>query len=192
VLLATRLPPTLGPVGIGPGNDEGDPMTVPEPRSARPRRVVATYPDYAQAERSVDYLSDHDFPVERTAIVGRDLEMVEQITGRLTYWGAAGRGASSGAVAGALIGWLFGLFGWVNPLVAGLLLALYGALIGAAVGALVGVIGHALTGGRRDFSSTPGFRASSYDLLADDEVADDAVRVLQEAGAPGVGRPATT
>src|SRR5690606_19151582 len=125
VLLATRLPPTLGPVGIGPGNDEGDPMTVPEPRSARPRRVVATYPDYAQAERSVDYLSDHDFPVERTAIVGRDLEMVEQITGRLTYWGAAGRGASSGAVAGALIGWLFGLFGWVNPLVAGLLLALY-------------------------------------------------------------------
>src|SRR5690349_2901550 len=76
---------------------------------ARPRRAIATFRSYEAAERAVDYLSDHGFPVERSAIVGRDLEYVEQVTGRLTY----GRAALNGAV----IGWLFGVFNRFNPVV---------------------------------------------------------------------------
>jgi hypothetical protein len=156
---------------------------------AEPQRIVASYPTYAQAEQAVDYLSDQDFPVQRAAIVGRGLEMVEQITGKVTYLSAAGRGAASGAVAGALIGWLFGLFDWMTPLIASLLLALYGLVFGAVIGALIGLAGHALSGGRRDFSSMPGFKAQSHDILVDAEVADQAVNLLRSAN---VGDPETT
>ena len=94
----------------------------------------------------------------------------------------------SGAVLGALFGWLFGLFDWVNPLIAGLLLALYGAIFGAVLGGLLGLLAHAMTGGRRDFSSVAGMRADSYDVLVDAEVADGAAQLLEAAGAPGRGR----
>ena len=69
---------------------------------------MGRFSSYEEAERVVDYLSDHGFPVERTAIVGRDLEYVEQVTGRMTYARAALAGALNGAVIGFLIGWLFG------------------------------------------------------------------------------------
>ena len=81
------------------------------------RRAVASYPSYAEAERAVDSLSDRRFPVERTAIVGRDLEYVEQVTGRMSYGAAALRGALTGAFVGFLVGWLFGLFDWFDPIV---------------------------------------------------------------------------
>jgi hypothetical protein len=152
--------------------------------------VVASYPTYAGAERAVDYLSDHRFPVERAAIVGRGLSSVERITGRLTIWRAAAQSAGQGAVLGALFGWLFGLFDWVNPVISGLLLALYGAIFGAVVGGLLGLFGHAVTGGRRDFSSVAGMRAESYDVLVDAEVAPQAIQLLDAPGGPGRGRAA--
>ncbi|MGM1062911.1 general stress protein [Saccharothrix sp. Mg75] len=150
--------------------------------------VVGSYPTYADAERAVDHLSDQRFPVERTAIVGRGLSSFEQVTGRLTTGRAAGQSAVSGAVLGALFGWLFGLFNWVDPLVSGLLLALYGAVFGAVLGAVLGMIGHAMTGGRRDFSSVAGMRADSYDVLVDAAYAAQAGQLLDGAGAPGRGR----
>ncbi|MFC4852835.1 general stress protein [Actinophytocola glycyrrhizae] len=166
--------------------------TFPDPSSTPvSRRVVANFDDYAEAERAVDYLSDNKFPVQRTTIVGRGLDLVEQITGRRTYLSAAGRGAASGAVVGALFGWLFTAFGWLEPAIASLLLALYGAVFGAVVGAvlgaLLGVLGHAGTGGQRDFSSQPTFRAHSYEVHVDNEVADEAQRLLSSDSAPGIG-----
>lgn len=152
--------------------------------------TIASYPTYAEAERAVDYLSDQRFPVQRVAIVGRGLSSVEQITGRLTTWRAAAQSAAQGAVLGALFGWLFGLFDWVNPIISGLLLALYGAIFGAVLGGLLGLVGHAFTGGRRDFSSVAGMRAESYDVLVDAEVAPQALRLLDSPGAPGRGRAA--
>lgn len=44
----------------------------------RCRRIIAVFDDYAAAERAVDRLSDLRFPVERVAILGHDLQMVEQ------------------------------------------------------------------------------------------------------------------
>ena len=81
------------------------------------RQVIATFDNYADAERAVDYLSDQRFEVNRVAIVGRELEYVEQVLGRMNYGGAALRGAGSGALVGALIGWIFGLFNWIEPLI---------------------------------------------------------------------------
>jgi hypothetical protein len=149
----------------------------------QPRRVVASFSSYRDAERAVDLLSDRRFPVQRVAIVGRDLQTVEQVTGRLGYGRAALNGAAQGAVLGLLFGWLFGLFNWVDPLVAGLTLALYGLLWGAVVGALLGLLLHALSGGRRDFASIGGVRATRCDVMVDEEVADDAARILSQQSA---------
>src|SRR3954468_220013 len=149
-----------------------------EPRT--PRRVVASFGSYEEAERAVDLLSDRKFPVERTAIVARDLEYVEQVTGRMTYWRAMGLGALSGAMIGLLIGWLFGLFNWFDPVVSAFWLALDGLWFGALVGALMGLITHALTGGRRDFAAVGAMQARHYDVLVDEPFAEEAERVLGE------------
>jgi hypothetical protein len=151
----------------------------------QPRRVVASYSSYRDAERAVDFLSDRRFPVERVAIVGQDLRTVEQVTGRMGYGRAALNGAAQGALLGLLFGWLFGLFNWVDPVVTSLTLALYGLLWGAVVGALLGLLLHALTGGRRDFASVGGVRATRYDVMVDEEVADDASRILSQQPASG-------
>jgi hypothetical protein len=52
--------------------------------------------------------------------------------------------------------------------VASITLAVYGLLRGAVVGALLGLLLHALSGGRRDFASVGGMRASRYDVMADE------------------------
>jgi hypothetical protein len=143
-----------------------------------PRRVIATFDDYADAERAVDYLSDQGFEVNRVAIIGRDMEYHEQVIGRLNFGGAALRGAGSGALVGALMGWIFGLFDWIDPLLSALVLACYGLLFGAIVGALFGLLAHALQRGRRDFHSVGGLRPKYYDVVADAPVADRAVQLL--------------
>src|SRR5689334_12873073 len=90
--------------------------------------TVASYDDYAAAQRAVDRLSDDGFPVEQLDIIGSDLRLVERVTGRLTKGRAAAAGAASGAWLGLLMGFLFGIFSsgsWFGVLIVG-------ALIGAA------------------------------------------------------------
>lgn len=159
----------------------------------QPRRSVATYETYQEAERAVDHLSDQGFPVQRVAIIGQDVRLVEQVIGRMDYGRAALNGAASGALPGALVGWLFGLVDWVNPLVSSLLLALYGLIFGAIVGALFGLLLHAMQGGRRDFASVRAMEPSRYEVVADEEVADEAVRLLGGLQTTGAGeRPTPT
>jgi hypothetical protein len=146
----------------------------------RPLVSVGSYSDYAGAQAAVDALSDRGFPVERLQIVGSDMRIVEQITGRRGYAQAAFGGAGTGAVVGLVFGWFLGLFSLAEPLVSAFVLALWGVVIGAVVGAILGMIGHALSGGRRDFSSIGGVEATRYDVMADPQVADEAVRLLAE------------
>ncbi|WP_219414644.1 general stress protein [Pseudonocardia nigra] len=143
-------------------------------------RVVASFPDYAGAQYAVDALADRKFPVDGLAIVGANLQSYEQITGRRGYGRAALEGFLSGAVIGAIIGWLFGLFSFIDPLVSAFLLALWGILIGGVLGLVLGLIAHALSGGRRDFSSVATVRAERYDVLAAAEIADEAERAIAE------------
>jgi hypothetical protein len=147
-----------------------------------PRRVVASYTSYRDAERAVDHLSDNDFPVERVSIVGHDLEFVEQVAGRMTYGRAALHGALSGAMVGLLVGWLFAVFNWFDAVIGWGWLILDGLWFGALVGTLFGLLAHALTGGRRDFSSVSAIRANRYELLADEEVATQAEQLINRLG----------
>jgi hypothetical protein len=142
------------------------------------RRTIASYDTYREAERAVDYLAGRDFPVERVAIVARDLRLVEQVTGRIGYTEATLRGAASGALAGVLIGWLFGVFDWFNPVLAAGWLAFQGLWIGAGIGALMGFLLHALRRGERHFDSVAAISAEHYDVTADDQIAAEAARQL--------------
>ena len=152
----------------------------PEPGGAGSRRVVVSYGSYEEAQRAVDYLSDEGFPVERVSIVAEDLRFVERVTGRRGYGQAALQGASSGAIIGALFGFFVGLFSLLNPAFTALVLLLYGLIFGAIVGAIIGLIGQALSGGRRDFSSVGGMEAGRYNVMTDAEVAEEATRLLAE------------
>ena len=136
--------------------------------------TVASYDDYAQAQRAVDSLSDNGFPVEFLDIVGSDLRLVERVTGRLTKGRAAAAGAASGAWFGLMIGLLLGIFtsgSWFGLLVAG-------AAIGAAWGGLFGFMGHAATRGTRDFASARTLMALRYDIVARNGHADAARQAL--------------
>ena len=144
----------------------------------RPRRPIAAFDNYGDAERVVDYLSDNGFPVNRVAIIGSDVRMVEQIVGRMNYGGAALRGAGSGVVTGLLIGWLFAIFNWFTPVLANLTLIIYCAVFGAIIGAMFGLVVHALQGGRRDFASVRMVQRSGYEVVADEAVANQAKELL--------------
>lgn len=161
---------------VRPAGREGPAMA----GAQRVRRTVASFIRYVDAEDAVEYLATHKFPVERTAIVGEDVRMIEQIVGRVSYGRAALHGAGSGAVPGILIGWLFGVFDWFHPVIASIALAFYGLLFGAVIGALLGVLFHALQHGRRDFVAVRAVLPSRYELMVDDEVADVAAQLLAQ------------
>jgi hypothetical protein len=88
----------------------------------------------------------------------------------MTIARAALAGAASGAWFGLFIGLLFTLFStssWLAVL-------LSAVLIGAIWGAIFGAIAHALTGGRRDFTSRSTLQAGEYAVTVDADVADEA------------------
>ena len=138
------------------------------------RHSLGSFTSYEDAQRLVDRLSDDGFDVSTVAIVGCDLRTVEQVTGRLTTGRAALLGAAAGAWWGVFVGLVVALFSIsiIGPLVAGLL---FGAVFGAAFGA----IGHAASGGRRDFSSVKTLQAGRYEVLVSDAHAAAAERLLR-------------
>ncbi|GGP18012.1 hypothetical protein LDL08_07715 [Nonomuraea glycinis] len=143
------------------------------------RERLASYDTYQEAQKTVDYLSDHGFPVQGTLIVGVGLRSVEHVVARMTYLRAAGWGALSGAWFGLLIGLFFGIFATTaTSMVALLLWALLG---GAIAGALFGLIAHAAHGGRRDFVSETALVADKYEVLVDSEHAARAQELLGKA-----------
>jgi Heat induced stress protein YflT domain len=148
-----------------------------EASATAPKTTVATYGDYAAAERAVDHLSDQGFPVERVAIVGTGLKTVERIAGRLTTGRAALVGAAQGAMIGLLFGLLFGLF-FTGPDFLGVVL--YGLVAGIVFGATFGAVGQAMQGGRRDFASVRSMEAEQYEVQVDHEVSARAKQLLAE------------
>ena len=143
---------------------------------SRPTVTVASYPDYAAAQRAVDHLSDNKFPVEHSQIVGTGLSLVEHVTGRMTTGKAALAGAATGAWFGLFIGLLFGLFAETNWFA----VVITGIVIGAIWGAIFGAIAHAATRGRRDFSSVSSLQAKEYAISVPAEHAEQARQLLTQ------------
>ncbi|MEV8510745.1 general stress protein [Dactylosporangium sp. NPDC051484] len=147
-------------------------------RDAPPRATVtvATYPDYLGAQRAVDRLSDAGFPVDRVAIVGEDIRLVERVLGRMTVGRAALAGAGTGGWFGLLVGVLLGIFAvgsWWQVVV-------FAIVAGLLWGAVFGAIAHAMTGGQRDFASASELQAATYKLVVDAGYADRARQLLTE------------
>jgi hypothetical protein len=138
-------------------------------------QTISTHAGYLEAQATVDALSDAGFPVEHVNIVGRDIRIVEDVTGRLTTGKAALNGAAGGAWFGLLLGVLLGIF---LPAGSWIALALSAVVFGAIWGAVFGFAGHWATRGRRDFASRQRLEAGQYDILVDSAHADEAARVL--------------
>lgn len=165
-------------------------MSSPQFRALRPGlrldfpQSLGVYDDYAAAQQSVDFLSDHEFPVENCLIVGTDLKQLERITGRLTTGRVALGGMLSGAWMGLFVGLIFSLFTEESVWAMILSTALFGALFGL----VLALVGYAATRGRRDFSSVSMIVATRYEVLVEHKHAARARELLDTM--PGARRAA--
>jgi hypothetical protein len=146
---------------------------------------LGVYDDYPQAQRVVDHLSDHEFPVQNVVIVGTELKSVERITGRLTHGKVALAGAISGLWMGLFVGIAFALFSTRDQ--TGFLLTT--PLLGAVFGLIWSQVGFraATRGGTRDFSSISQVVATKYEVLVEHRFAEQARELLSRM--PGAGSP---
>lgn len=156
-------------------------MSMPSPSpAARPTlklefpQSLATYDDYAAAQRAVDFLSDQDFPVENCMIVGTDLKQIERITGRLTTGRVALGGLMTGVWFGLFVGLVLSLFGSANAVATILSTVLFGAVFGL----IWALVGYGFTRGRRDFSSVSQVVATRYEVLVEHKHAARARELL--------------
>ena len=137
---------------------------------------LAVYDDYAAAQKTVDFLSDKEFPVQHLMIVGTDLKRIERITGRLTWGRVAVGGILSGVWLGLFVGLIFSFF--VEKDVWAMILST--VLLGALFGLVWALLGYALTRGQRDFSSITQVIATRYEVLVEHKVAGQARELLSE------------
>lgn len=138
---------------------------------------VGVYDKYEEAQKAVDYLSDHEFPVQNIMIVGTDLKQLERVTGRLTRGRIAAGGLLSGAWLGGFVALIFAFFD-----AKGASLASFVATVafGAVFGLVWALIGYRLTGGARDFTSVTQVVATKYEVLAEHKVVARARELLTE------------
>ena len=139
--------------------------------------VLASYDNYLAAQEAVDKLSDDRFPVQKVAIVGVDLRMVEQVIGRMSWGRAAGGGLLTGAWFGLLLGLFVSFFAKAedsNPTT----LILLGLVYGAGFGIIFGLVSYWMTGGKRDFLSRSQILAHHYDVHVTTDGLAEARKIL--------------
>jgi hypothetical protein len=156
---------------VGPGGAMRPSLDLDFPQS------LGLFDRYEDAQRAVDYLSDHEFPVQNCMIVGTELRQVERVTGRLTYGRAAMAGAASGAWMGLFVGILLSLFSTGNNAFAAVVT---GILFGVVFGMAMGLATYAATGGRRDFTSVTQVVATRYEVLVEHKLLLRAQELLQQ------------
>jgi hypothetical protein len=122
---------------------------------------LGSYTTYGEAQAVVDFLADQRFEVETTQIIGSDLRMVEQVTGRLTWPRALVAGVASGAWFGVFVGLLLGILVTTSFLPA----LIWGLSWGVVFGAVFAAAGYGLTRGRRDFTSLRVTVPSRFEVL---------------------------
>jgi hypothetical protein len=148
---------------------------------------LGVYERYEQAQKAVDFLSDHEFPVQNCLIVGTELKQVERVTGRLTHGKVAAGGVLSGLWLGLFVGVIVSLFGSGNAWAAILSTMVFGAVFGL----LWALAGYAATRGQRDFTSISQVVATRYEVLVEHKFAQQARDLLAqlEGPTPGVTGP---
>ncbi len=139
---------------------------------------LGRYDTYDKAQRAVDYLADHEFPVQNVLIVGTDLKQLERVTGRLTRGRAALGGLISGAWLGLFVGFIFALLDTQSG--AGFSGVVATVALGAVFGVVWGLIGFQLTHGPRDFTSVTQVVATQYEVLVEHKFAAQAREMLTQ------------
>ncbi|HJE52582.1 MAG TPA: hypothetical protein K8V15_11515 [Tessaracoccus flavescens] len=137
---------------------------------------VGEFPTYEEAQAAVDYLSDQKFPVENVMIVGTNLKVLERVTGRRTWATVIGEGVVSGISTGLFVGLMLMLF--VSP--GNINMLLVGLLMGIIFGIIARALAYTLSGGKRDFNSARQIIATSYEVLAEHKVAQQARDLLAQ------------
>ncbi|WP_417216301.1 general stress protein [Arthrobacter sp.] len=131
-------------------------------RLALPRgEILGRYDSYLDAQKVVDYLADHDFPVAGVSIIGNDLKTVERVTAKLSYPKVALAGAAQGAMFGIFVGLILSIFGPNG----GVTQILSSVGLGIAIWMIVGVVSYSFRKGKRDFSSSSQVMATNYDVV---------------------------
>ena len=125
---------------------------------------LGVHDTYEEAQKAVDYLSDHEFPVQDVLIVGTDLKQLERVTGRLTRGRVIGAGALSGMWLGLFVGVIFAVF---DPNGFQVVNVLATVAFGAMFGAIWAVVGYKFTRGERDFTSVSQVVAAKYEVLCE-------------------------
>ncbi|MCW2817993.1 MAG: rane protein [Marmoricola sp.] len=144
---------------------------------------LGVYERYEQAQEAVDYLSDHEFPVQNCLIVGTELKQVERVTGRLTYGKVATGGLISGIWLGLFVGLVMSLFGSGSTFS----IIVSTMLFGAVFGLVWALAGYAATRGRRDFTSVSQVVATRYEVLVEHKFAQQGRELLTTMNAPQHG-----
>ncbi len=167
-------------------------MTVPPPRASgcrvrgsrtvvtehtrlAGRTPVASFARYADAERTLALLAGTRFPVDRLALVGGDLKLVDEDTGRATR-----RDVAVGAGGGAWLGALMAVFTVVldRPALDALAVRVsWGMLLGCLFGATMAIAARTMLGRSRGVAARR-LVAARYELYADGDVAASAWRLL--------------
>ncbi|WP_245851788.1 general stress protein [Mobilicoccus massiliensis] len=163
-----------------PGRMSASALQLNNPRS------LAVYDTYDDAQRAVDYLSDHGFAVQNVMIVGTDLKQVERVTGRMTWGKAIGTGALSGMWMGLMVGLIMSFFvqGSTWPTI------LSAVVAGAVFFAIWAAIGYAFTQGKRDFTSISQVIATRYEILVESSTFGQANGILRGPATRDEGTPA--
>ncbi len=153
---------------------------------------LASYAEYAQAERAVGTLAGRGFPVQHCLIVGTDLRHLERVTGRLDIGRIMVRGAGGGAWLGILIGLIMSMASPTGPEWS---MFVFGAAAGGLFGIVWGLLGYAVTRGRREFTAVSEIVAGRYELFVEHQLADQARQALSgrplppPPGGPGPAGP---
>ena len=141
---------------------------------------LGVYERYEQAQKAVDFLSDHEFPVQNCLIVGTDLKQVERVTGRLTKGKVALGGLASGIWMGLFVGVVLSLFGTGETISIILSTMLFGAIFGL----VFAMAGYAATRGQRDFTSVSQVVATRYEVLVEHKFAEQGRQLLATMAGP--------
>lgn len=140
------------------------------------REVIASFDRYADAQRAVDRLADEKYPVADVEVIGSDLRLVEDVTGRRTWIRSAANGLIGGAWFGALVGLFLGLF--TVTAVGFFATLLWGLLVGAVAGIVFALVAYLISRGPRDFTSATALVAARYDVTVPTTHVEQAREIL--------------
>lgn len=159
------------PMGRNKLADMGSLFSLQFPRSVR------VYNEYADAQKAVDYLADHEFAVQNLCIVGTDLKSVERVLGKRSWKTVISQGVTSGVSMALFFALLVFLFFPADNLLILLLVAL---AAGVGISVLLNVLTYAASRGKRDFTSVSQTVATKYEILCEHKVAQQANEMLDE------------